>query len=180
MIICGYDIESTGLLAPDHRIIECYIGLWDSKTKSLIGEFEQRINPQRSIQADAERVHGISSVMLTGCPTWDFVAPDVLRQLNHADLIVAHNGAGFDKPFTEQELKRVKLPCPTPPWFDSMTGLRCATPNGKVPNLGELCFAFDVEYDHSKAHAASYDVKVMMECFFRAAAWGWVNIEGLI
>ena len=178
-LIAALDLETTGLLAPDQRIIEIYVGVWELETKSLIREFEQRIDPQRSIAAEAQRVHGISSVMLSGCPTWDFVAPDLVHALDGVDLVVAHNGDGFDKPFIEQEMKRVKVPFPDLKWYDTMTSLRCATPNGKVPNLGELCFAFDVEYDPSKAHAASYDVKVMAECFFRANAWGWVNLEEL-
>lgn len=178
MLIGGYDLETTGLLSPEHRIVEIYLGVWDLGTKSLIREFEQRINPERSIAVDAQRVHGISNAMLSGCPTWDFVAPNLFKEFAGVDLIVAHNGDGFDKPFTEQEMKRVKIAIPDRPWFDTM-GLRCATPNGKVPNLGELCFAFDVEYDPSKAHAASYDVKVMMECFFKAVEWGWADIKGV-
>lgn len=31
MIIAGLDIETTGLLTPDHQIIEIYISLWKDK-----------------------------------------------------------------------------------------------------------------------------------------------------
>lgn len=177
MLIAGLDLETTGLLAPDHRIIELYIGVWDLGTKSLIREFETRLNPERSIAADAQRVHGISSVMLTGCPTWEFVAPDLLEQLKDIDLVVAHNGDGFDKPFIEQELKRIGLTAPDVRWADTMLQGRWSTPNGKVPNLGELCFACDVPYDPSKAHAASYDVHRMMDCFFLGLTWGFFKID---
>lgn len=173
MRICGYDLETTGLLTPDHRILEVYIGIWDAATETLIEEMDQRIDPQRGIAADAQRVHGISSLDLSGKPVWPMVAPDIAKLLNSADLIVAHNGDGFDAPFTDQELQRVGLPKITAPWFDTMLRGRWASFSGKVPNLGELCMACDVAYDPALAHAASYDVHRMVECFFKGVRWGW-------
>lgn len=47
---------------------------------------------------------------------------------------------------------------------------------GKVPNLGELCFACGVYYDREKAHAAEYDVAVMLESFFIAHKKGFIQL----
>jgi DNA polymerase-3 subunit epsilon len=174
--IAGVDIETTGLLSPDHRIIEIYIGLWDVDTRERVEELNQRIDPQRAIAADAQRVHGISNVDLVGCPIWLDVTNDVTHILGRADAIVGHNGKEFDLPFINQELQRVGRPIIELPIIDTMLDGRWATPIGKVPNLGELCFACEVDYDTTEAHAADYDVSVMMKCLFRGLEWGFFHL----
>lgn len=176
MLIAGYDIETTGLDVGDHRIVEIYIGLWrPDGTKAF--EFEQRIDPKRSIAVEAQRVHGISQTDLIGKPDFETVAPSLARIFEKATIEVAHNGLSFDGPFTEYEMKRVGAPKPERPMFDTMIEGVWATPDGKKPNLGELCFACDIEYDPSKAHAAHYDVDRMMDCFFRGVEWGFFDIS---
>ncbi|SCW95963.1 3'-5' exonuclease [Ancylobacter rudongensis] len=170
MILAGVDIETTGLLAADHRIIEVYIGLWNGSTK--VFSFEQRIDPQRGIAADAQRVHGISASDLIGKPTWDTVGPAVFKVLNKASMFVWHNGDEFDGPFLDQELKRIGLELPKRPAIDTMANGIFATPDGKKPRLSELCFAAGIPYDAAQAHAAAYDVDVMMEAFLRIQSWG--------
>lgn len=175
-LICGLDLETTGLLEKDgkpgdHRIIEVCAQLWNADTKTRVFNFVQRIDPQRAIAAQAQAIHGISSADLIGKPTWEMVAPKLHAVISKASLIVAHNGAGFDEPFLNGEFERIGLPR-VGPWFDTMLEGRCATPTGAVPNLGALCFAFGVNYDTEKAHAADYDVEVMMACFFRGLDWG--------
>lgn len=174
MIIAGLDIETTGLLTPDHRIIEIYIGLW--KDEKRIWQYEQRIDPERGISADSQRVHGISINDLFGQPKWKAVAPMVQKILSRADLLVAHNGNEFDLPFIAKELKRVGLEIPEKPSVDTMLEGVWATSDGKKPRLGELAFACGIDYDRSKAHAAYYDVEVMMKCFFKALKWGFYKL----
>lgn len=173
MIFAGLDIETTGLEFGDHRLVEVCVQLWDTDGDKLLDDYVQRINPQRSILADAQRVHGISLADLDRCPIWDVVAPKIHDLIGKSAFIVAHNGVGFDMPFLNYELKRVKLPALTQKCFDTMLHGRGATHNGKSPTLGELCFAFGVEYDTSKAHAADYDVECMVQCFLRGVRWGY-------
>jgi DNA polymerase III subunit epsilon len=179
MKIAAVDIETTGLERGDHRIIELYAGVWDLGTKSLIEELFLRIDPQRSIDPAASRVHHIYGPDLIGCPIWD---KPLASRVHHffslpaVKLVVGHNGDDFDLPFINHELKRVGVSEISIPSLDTMKTGRNATPNGKLPNLRELCFAYDVEYDPSKAHAASYDVSVMMECFFRGVEWGYIKL----
>lgn len=173
MIVCGLDTETTGLLHPDHRIIEFYGALYDLDAGETIEILEMRIDPQRSIAADAQRVHGISASMLIGCPVWSDVAPEIHAFLSKADFHIGHNIITFDGPFLDQEFKRVGLPAIKRPMFDTMEHARWATYNGKLPTLSELCFACDVVYDPALAHKADYDVKVMMEAFFKARKWGF-------
>jgi len=181
--IAGFDIETTGLLAPDHRIIEVYIKTYEWAPGTVAREidaFETRIDPERSIALEAQRVHGISATDLIGKPKWIAVAPSIHAWLADADLLVGHNGEEFDLKFLNMEFERVGLSPVTTPIFDTMLKGRAATPTGKVPNLGELCFAFDVPYDPTLAHAASYDVTVMMECFFRGLRWDAFKLDGIL
>lgn len=179
-IEAGVDIETTGLEKGDHRIIEIYIGLY--RGDRLLKEYSQRIDPQRSISKEAQDVHKISSADLVGKPTWKDVAPTVRAFLDKADTHVAHN-AGFDMPFIEYELKRVNLLMPARPVIDTMQ-FTWATPDGKKPSLKELCLACGVEYLETTAtgvgaHAADYDVRVMMEGLFAARRFGIVEPAAL-
>lgn len=175
LIIAGLDLETTGLLTDDHRIIEVYIGLWRDGTK--VFEFEQRINPERQIAVDATRVHGITNADVIASPTFKDVAPKIVAILSRARVFVAHNGEDFDGPFLAQELKRVGASLPKRPMFDTMKQGVWATPTGKMPNLGELCFACGVPYDPSLAHAAAYDVEKMMDCLHRGIDWGFYDMS---
>lgn len=175
MLFAGTDIETTGLEIGDHRIIEVAVGLYD-ENGTCQDFYEQRINPQRGISIDAQRVHGISSTDLMTMPTWDLIAPKMAPFLAKADFHVWHNGDGFDGPFMQHEFKRVGLTMPIKPSIDTMLHATWATPDGKKPRLQELAFACNVAYDPAKAHAARYDVDVMMECFFKALSWGYFEL----
>ena len=118
-------------------------------------------DPHRSINPRAQEVHGISLADLASSPDFLDVAPDVVKRLEAADYMVAHN-ADFDVDFIVSELVRVAVPVPKTQVFCTMEQGRWATANGKLPSLMELCFAVGVEYDVSKAHAAEYDVLVML------------------
>lgn len=177
-LYAGVDIETTGLLDPDHRIVEIYIGLW--KDETYVNALNQRIDPERSIGTEAQRVHGISYQDLIGKPKWPEVAPAVVKILGAVDLIVWHNGDDFDGPFIKQELKRVGLVMPDKPGFDTMKKGVWATPDGKKPNLGELAFACGVNYDPSQAHAADYDVKKTMESFFVGVREGFFKLDEVL
>lgn len=181
MIIGGTDIETTGLdQEKGHRIIEFAAALYDFQPESGLvtpkGKFVQRINPQRAIDPAAQAVHGISFEDVSMCPDWAAVAPKVVKVMSACDVIVAHNGNGFDMPFIAAELMRIGLPVPNVRCVDTMLESRWATPMGKLPNLGEFCFACGVDYDPSKAHAAEYDVLVMMEGFFKAVKKGFIAL----
>ena len=176
MKIVGLDIETTGLLESDQRIIEIYAGRWDLTTGLLEAELNLRIDPERAIQAEAYKVHGISGMDLIGKPNWKACAPTIHAFLTDCDLLVGHNGDGFDLPFINMELVRVGLPKLVTPSIDTMS-FRWATPSGKPPSLAEVCLACEINYDPAKAHAAEYDVTVMMQTFFNAYRWGWVDLK---
>lgn len=173
-IVTGIDIETTGLSQADgHRIIEVAACLYDAESEKCVGKFVRRINPERSIDAAAQAVHGISFTDLVHEPKWGEVAPTLVKVLERSSMVVAHNGIGFDIPFITGELKRIGIEPPAIQVFDTMTEGRWATFLGKLPSLAELCFASGVEYDPSKAHGAEYDVEVMMSAFFAGVRKGF-------
>lgn len=176
-LVAGFDIETTGLEPGDHRIVEIYVGLWRLETRALVFELNQRLNPERTIPPETTRIHGITLADVADKPIWKEMAPAVSKILAKADLHVAHNGREFDRPFVDHELKRVGIDPVERPMVDTMLEGRWATPNGSIPSLAALCFACDVPYDPSKAHAADYDVRVMMDCFFAGLDWGFFKIE---
>lgn len=181
IIVGGLDIETTGLKQSEgHRIIEFATSLHryfpDTGEVRAVGQYEQRINPGRSIDPAAQAVHDISFEMVEGCPKWEEVAPKVVKVMSACDVIVAHNGDEFDLPFVGNELLRVGQPVPSVLTVDTMVSGTWATPLGKLPSLRELCFACGVDYDEEKAHAALYDVGVMMQCFFHALNKGFYQL----
>ncbi|HEH4354590.1 exonuclease domain-containing protein [Acinetobacter baumannii] len=176
MILRGFDTETTGLEQADgHRIIEVAILSYDSDTRQLVDKYVQRIDPERPIDPKAQAVHGIDYSQLIGCPKWEQVAPTVHHLLSTADVVIAHN-IDFDMPFTQAELRRVGSLLPPVRQFCTMENGRWATFDGKSPKLGELCFALNIDYDPNAAHAADYDVDVMMQCFFAGLDRGFYKI----
>ena len=176
-LISFVDLETTGLDASDgHRIIEFASITCDFDTRKEKLRFVQRIHPQRTIQAAAQAVHKIDISDLTGCPIWDMVAPKIAKILGLSTIAVAHN-AEFDMVFIAMELARIGLSVPNPQVFCTCMDGRSATPFGKIPNLGELCFACGVEYDQEKAHGALYDVERTAMCFWKALDWGFYKLD---
>jgi DNA polymerase-3 subunit epsilon len=184
ILIGGTDLETTGFLEPEHRIIEACLSTYLYDPVKRIGTLRDtntwRIDPKRPIDAKARAVHGITETDLIGKPTFDIVAPDFSARLNECDVVVAHNGLTFDFPFIIQELERVRVELPDFIPFDTMVHGRWSTPLGKAPNLEELCFSSGVTYDHIKAHAADYDVDCMMQCFFFGLRRGVYTVPGMI
>lgn len=111
-----FDIESTGLSIPTDSIIELsfvkvYPGESEPKIKTWrIRPWDYDTNTQRHISEDASKVNGITDDMLTGCPRFIEVAPEVVEWLRDSDL-AGFNAAKFDLPLLAEELERVKSYC---------------------------------------------------------------------
>lgn len=172
ILAASLDTETTGFVEPDHRIVEVYIDLIDLRSRKKLFSYNQRINPKRNMPAEAQRVHGISMSDLLNQPDWEQIGPRVHKIIGKSSMVVAHN-AQFDVDFLNMEFKRIGLAPITQPSFCTMENGIWATPHGKKPSLMELCFACEVPYDPSLAHAAEYDVDRMNECLFRGIEWGF-------
>jgi len=175
--IVGFDTETTGLQADKHKIIELCVQRFDYDTQSTSYIAQKplvwRFNPMRSIDKAAQAVHHISLADLKDCPVFDTYFDEIYSVFN-VDVLVGHNAVGFDVPFMEKEYKLCnerrgiadKTFQGNKRVVDTALESNWATAYGKMPKLEELCFACGVEYNRQEAHAAEYDVRVMMDCFF--------------
>ena len=177
MILTGIDLETTGINhSKGERIIEIsmvkvYHGTASSPLPWEL--FERRCNPRRTIQPGATAVHHITNDMLEKEPYFEDIADAILKFVEGTDVLIAHN-MDFDGPFLASELDRIsKDVAGSPQLFCTMQNGRWATASGKLPNLGELCFACGVPYDAAEAHAASYDTDRMMKCLLHGLDNGW-------
>jgi DNA polymerase-3 subunit epsilon len=168
--VVGLDLETTGLdWSKGHKIIEiAMLTYCDGALEKL---FECRFDPERPIEPKAQEVHGISYEELAGEPKFERRAAEIQKLMEEADLIVIHN-AGFDAPFVAAEMNAAGFEVPATNVFCTMENSRWACPDGKFPKLGELAFALNIPYDKAKAHGATYDVEVMMACFYEGLKRG--------
>lgn len=176
-LIGGLDIETTGLSQEKgDKIIEVAVVIRELETGKERLRWTQRINPERGIDPGATAVHGIVFEELVSEPTWPAVAPKLGVILSKLDYVCTHNGEGFDLPFITHELMREGVAVPPIRSIDTMMQGRWASPDGMPPNLRALCFACGIPYDTALAHAAEYDVRVMLDCFFGQFPRGFFNL----
>jgi len=177
MRVVGLDLETTGLeVEKGHRI--CEAALLTYEDGKLVERWVHRFNPERPVDPDASRVHGIYFEDVAECPKFSEYASEVRQRLEQADVVVIHN-AQFDAPFVGTELMMAGETLPEMNIFCTLENGRWATPNGKAPKLGELCFALGIPYDETSAHSADYDTEVMMNCFFQGLKRGFFAPKGL-
>lgn len=170
MIIGAIDIETTGLhVEKGDRITEVSIALINMK-KDQRQIYTQRVNPERNLSAESMRITGLTLEMLQAEPKWAVVGPELDRLLKRVDVLVAHNGDGFDLPFIKYEQESIGISNPIPEaTVDTMLQARWATPDGKLPSLNELAWSLGYHYDANQAHAASYDADLTLSCYLE----GW-------
>ena len=186
MRLCILDTETTGLNPEKDQIIELcalsgdLVQKQDRYTMSGVSLYNQRIKPTIPIDIGAQKVHGISAKDLENSPSFIEVEPQIHEILNEADVIVAHN-AGFDIPFIYNEFARHGKVgrFPDREVFCTKEDGRWATFTGKYPKLEELAFACGYNYNHEKAHAAEYDVKLTTACLMFGINSGFFKIPEL-
>ncbi len=155
------DTETTGLdPRTGHRLIE--IACVEVDDYIPTGRtFHRYIHPDRDIDADAERVHGISLAMLEGKPR--FHEPDVceafLEFVGDAPL-VAHN-APFDRGFINAELERCgRTVLDVPRWVDTLKLAQSRFP-GMYNSLDALCKRFKISLADRDKHGALIDARLL-------------------
>ena len=103
----AFDLETTGLVAEDDRIVEIGAVRFDADGREL-DRFAQLVNPERPMPRGAQAIHGITDADLSDAPTIRDVLPDYLAFLGPAgaSTLLAHN-AWFDAGFLGCELDRL-------------------------------------------------------------------------
>ena len=155
------DTETTGLdPKTGHRLIE--IACIEIEDFIPTGKsFHHYINPDRDIDPDAERVHGISRAMVANKPRFEEpqICDAFLEFVGDAPL-VAHNAA-FDRNFINWELKRVGKPAlPEDRWICTYELAKARYP-GAYNSLDALCKRFKISLAEREKHGALVDTRLL-------------------
>jgi DNA polymerase-3 subunit epsilon len=160
------DTETTGLeVDQGHRLVEVgAVALADRKRTDL--HFHSYLNPQRSIDEEAEKVHGLSIERLSSEPEFSEIAESFLEFVE-GSILVIHNAA-FDLGFLNAELKRASSKYPSLEEIcdveDTLLMARTKFP-GQRNSLDALANRFEVSgYDRS-FHGALLDANILADVY---------------
>lgn len=165
------DTETTGLeVQHGHRVIE--IGCVELLGRRPSGRhFHAYLNPQRSIDVGAARVHGISEAFLGDKPLFADIANELLEFVRGAELVI-HN-APFDIGFLDAELTR---------WGQGSSSIRelagvidtlplaRETWPGQRNSLDALCRRLGVDNTGRQWHGALLDAQLLAEVYLAMTA----------
>lgn len=153
------DTETTGLdPRTGHRLIEiACVEVVDFIPTNR--HFHRYVHPDREIDADAERVHGISLAFLHDKPRFHEIVEDFLEFVGD-DPIVAHN-APFDRSFVNAELNRIgRTPPPDDRWIDTLALAKKKFP-GMYNSLDALCKRMKISLASRDKHGALIDAELL-------------------
>jgi DNA polymerase-3 subunit epsilon len=159
------DTETTGLeWRQGERVIE--IGCVEMISRKLTGRhFHCYLNPERTIAAGAQAVHGLTNEFLADKPKFAAIAEELLEFICDAEVII-HN-APFDVGFLDNELGMIgreplKTGCDS--IIDTLKMARELRP-GKKNNLDALCSEFGVDNSGRQLHGALLDAELLAEVY---------------
>ena len=159
------DTETTGLdPKTGHRLIE--IGCVELEDYLPTGRtFHRYIHPDREIDPEAEKVHGISLAFLHDKPRFNH--PDVcdaLLDFVGDAVLVAHN-AGFDRGFVNHELNRIGKPLlHEARWLDTLPLAQKRFP-GMYNSLDALCKRYKISLAERDKHGALLDARLLASVY---------------
>lgn len=158
------DTETTGL-GEGHRILE--IGCVEVIGRKLTGRhYHVYIHPQREIDEDASRIHGITleSLEAQNAPIFDQVADEFRQFIAGAELVI-HN-ARFDVGKMDYEFKLLGL-SNTESFCTVLDTLQLAKElfPGARHTLDALCNRFDIDNSQRELHGALLDAELLAEVY---------------
>lgn len=154
------DTETTGLDPRDHRVIE--IACVEIEDWLPTGRtFHSYVNPDRPIDADAERVHGLSSAFVARHPRFHEAAVcDAFLAFVGDAVVIAHNAA-FDRGFVNAELARSgRALLPDERWLCTHQLAQKRFP-GMYNSLDALCRRYRISLSEREKHGAMIDARLL-------------------
>ncbi|MDR3351712.1 MAG: DNA polymerase III subunit epsilon [Zoogloeaceae bacterium] len=159
------DTETTGLEPHlGHRIIE--IGCVELENRRLTKRrLHHYINPEREIDAGAQKVHGISREDLEDKPRFAQIAGELREFIAGAELVI-HN-ADFDVAFLDMEFGRIGAPGVAEMCAGVLDTLKLARDlyPGKSNSLDALCERCQISNAHRVLHGALLDAELLAEVY---------------
>jgi DNA polymerase III subunit epsilon len=127
--------------------------------------FHRYIHPEREIDADAERVHGLSLAFLKDKPKFgDADVVEAFLDFVGDAALIAHNAA-FDRGFINAELERLgRAGFRETRWIDTL-GLASQRFPGMYNSLDALCKRFKISLVEREKHGALIDAKLLANVY---------------
>ncbi len=160
------DTETTGLDPDDgHKIIE--IGCVEILDRNITeNTFHKYINPEREIDIEASKVHGLTLNNLKDKPIFSEIYDDFLEYVDQSPIVI-HN-APFDVGFLKKEhsfLKDEKRFLDNE-IIDSLKLARKKSP-GKKNTLDALCERYSVDSSDRTLHGALLDARLLAHVYLK-------------
>ncbi|CAL4320630.1 DNA polymerase III subunit epsilon [Buchnera aphidicola (Periphyllus testudinaceus)] len=157
-------INKEGVVYLNHRIIE--IGAVEIINRKITKNyFHIYLNPNRLIDKEAYKIHGISNNFLLNKPNFSEIYKNFLNYIKNSELII-HN-AKFDLGFINYEFqmlnKNVKNILNYCTVLDTLKLSRKIFP-GRKNNLEALCKRYKLNYQR-KLHSAILDAKLLAKVY---------------
>ncbi|OOF47084.1 DNA polymerase III subunit epsilon [Rodentibacter trehalosifermentans] len=163
------DTETTGMNQlgahyEGHGIIE--IGAVELINRRYTGNnFHIYINPNRPVDPEAIKVHGITDEMLADKPEFKAIAQEFLDYIKGAELLI-HN-APFDVGFMDYEFRKLGLSVKTEDICvvtDTLQMARQMYP-GKRNSLDALCDRLGIDNSKRTLHGALLDAEILADVY---------------
>lgn len=163
------DTETTGMNQfgahyEGHCIIE--IGAVEMINRRLTGNnFHIYIKPDRPVDPDAIKVHGITDEMLADKPTFNEIAQQFIEYIQGAELLI-HN-ASFDIGFMDYEFRKLNMGLNTSEIClitDTLQMARQMYP-GKRNSLDALCDRLGIDNSKRTLHGALLDAEILADVY---------------
>ena len=162
------DTETTGLAYND-RIIE--ISIIEIKKGEITDNiYHSYFNPQKTINPEALKVHGIEDKFLEDKPLFKDKIEEIFKFIQHSKII-AHN-SNFDMRMLNYELKLAQYkPYPREVFIDTLKIAKYLFPDKKC-NLDSLCQRFDISSERLEGgkHSAVEDTKILCKVYKKLEA----------
>ena len=170
-----FDTETTGLDPKGgDRLVE--IGCIEMVNRVETGStFHAYFNPERSMPAAAEAVHGLSDAVLADKPLFAARVGEFLEFIGDSPL-VAHN-AGFDFGFVNAELTRLGMaPLDKGRMIDTVALARVRHPGAKL-SLDALCSRYGIDRSHRTRHGALLDSELLAQVYVELTGGRQIGLE---
>ena len=160
------DTETTGLdPVQGHRVIE--IGCVELVNRRQTDRrFHTYLQPDRAIDAEAVRIHGITNDFLANQPRFPDVAEEFLNFVRDAELVI-HNAA-FDLGFLNHELRlcgRGPLVLEQRCTVEDTLQLARQRHPGQRNNLDALCKRYNIDNTQRTLHGALLDAEILADVY---------------
>ena len=154
------DTETTGLDPDDgHKIIE--IGCIEILNREVTNNtFHKYINPNREIDTEASKIHGLTNNVLKDKPLFEEIYSEFREYVSNSPIII-HN-APFDIGFLKKEHATISVSDDflDNEIIDSLKLARKISP-GKKNTLDALCERYAIDNSDRTLHGALLDAKLL-------------------